>query len=646
MKKILLSLLSVLTIASVYAQAFVTSVEAEAGVLTGVTIAPQAGASSGPYVTGFDTDGDKVTVTVNVPAASNYKLEIRYRASFGTKTQDVYANNSFVGNVVFPQSADFVNLNAVSLFLNAGNNTIAVQKNWGFMDVDKLSLYTIPANVYNITTTLIDPQASSPTNSLYNFMRLQFGKKIISGQTNDYYDSIKNVTGRSPLLRAWDMQSYSPMYTYKWVNNGHAFGAVDNRDAEKAITWYNSTSKKGIVSFHWHWHSPSGGTAGKNTFYTTETTFDVSQAVIGGTQQNAEVLRDIDAIAEPLKKLRDADVPVLWRPLHEAGGRWFWWGAKGSAPAKALWDIMYDRLTNFHGLHNLIWIWSSPEADWYPGNSKVDMIGYDSYPGNYNYTMQKNMFDNLYNITNGQKLIALTENGPIPDIQNSLSADAPWSYFMAWNDLVFKQNTLQHIREVYTNPNLLTLENYATALPIVLSGFNATAKGAKTKIDWFTSSEQNNDRFEIERSSDGINYFKLAMVKGKGNSSTGHQYIIYDNNPLKGTNYYRLLQYNLDGGPTVHGVEMVSFNVAGLPTVKVYPNPSTRNLGIVLSNYEGKKVSVSIADISGKIISTESIQTNNGPRFYKLNTSRTMKGHYILHVTGEGLQQSIKVIMQ
>ncbi|MBA4140548.1 MAG: hypothetical protein H0X70_08605, partial [Segetibacter sp.] len=551
-----------LLVTQLHAQSLVTSVEAETGVLTGVTIAPQAGSSSGPYVTGFDADGDKVTVTVSAPAAANYKLEIRYRSSFGAKVQDVYANNVFVANVNFPQSADFIDLNAGSVFLNAGKNTIAVQKNWGFMDVDKLSIFTMPANVYNITTALIDAQATASTQSLYNFISSQFGKKIISGQTNDFYDSIKNVTGKSPLLRAWDMASYSPMYAYNW-SNGFAFGAVDNKDAEKAIAWYNSTGKKGIVGFHWHWHSPSGGTPGKNTFYTTETTFDVSQAVISGTQQNTDVLRDIDAIAVQLKKLRDAGVPVLWRPLHEAGGAWFWWGAKGSAPAKALWDIMYNRLTNFHGLHNLIWVWSTPEASWYPGNSKVDMIGYDSYPGNYNYTTQKNMFDNLYNITNGQKLIAMSENGPIPDIQNTLSADAAWSYFMSWNDLVFKQNSIQHIQDVYANPNVLTLENYATALPIVLSGFNATAEGAKTKIDWFTSSEQNNDHFEVERSSDGINYFKLATVKGMGNSVVPHQYTTYDNNPSKGTNYYRLLQYNLDGRRTDHGVKTVSFNVMG-----------------------------------------------------------------------------------
>jgi predicted aspartyl protease len=89
----------------------------------------------------------------------------------------------------------------------------------------------------------------------------------------------------------------------------------------------------------------------------------------------------------------------------------------------------------------------------------------------------------------------------------------------------------------------------------------------------------------------------------------------------------------------------VSFNLAGQPTVKAYPNPSTHNFGIVLSNYEGKKVSVSMADISGRIISTQLIQTNNGQGFYKVNISRSLNGHYILHVTGEGLQQSIKVIL-
>jgi hypothetical protein len=103
MKKILFFLIFLLlSLTGLYSQTLVTSVEAETGVLTGVTIAPQSDNSSGPFVTGFFANGDKVTVSVTVPSKANYKLNIRYRSSFGPKAQDVYANGVFVGNVTFP----------------------------------------------------------------------------------------------------------------------------------------------------------------------------------------------------------------------------------------------------------------------------------------------------------------------------------------------------------------------------------------------------------------------------------------------------------------------------------------------------------------------------------------------------------------
>ncbi|MFW5877758.1 MAG: glycosyl hydrolase, partial [bacterium] len=88
-----------------------------------------------------------------------------------------------------------------------------------------------------------------------------------------------------------------------------------------------------------------------------------------------------------------------------------------------------------------------------------DIIGYDSYPGDFNYGIQKTMFDGLYKITGGQKLIAMTENGPIPDPDACLEEDAPWLLFMAWSDLVSSQNSEQHIKDVYNNTNVLTLES-------------------------------------------------------------------------------------------------------------------------------------------------------------------------------------------
>jgi len=120
---------------------------------------------------------------------------------------------------------------------------------------------------------------------------------------------------------------------------------------------------------------------------------------------------------------------------------------------------MFDRMINHHGLHNLIWVWSTPEETWYPGNNKVDIIGHDSYPGSFNYGNQKSAFDMLYKLTGGEKLIAMTENGPIPNPDQCLDQGASWLYFMSWNNLVSTQNTPEHINEVYHNQDVLTVES-------------------------------------------------------------------------------------------------------------------------------------------------------------------------------------------
>ena len=108
-----------------------------------------------------------------------------------------------------------------------------------------------------------------------------------------------------------------------------------NRDTQHqlmkyAADWYNQ--RNGIVEFCWHWRAPMN----EPDFYTKNTTFDISRAVAEGTPEYKAVLRDMDLIATELEVLRDAHVPVVWRPLHEANGRWFWWGAGGPEPMKKI----------------------------------------------------------------------------------------------------------------------------------------------------------------------------------------------------------------------------------------------------------------------------------------------------------------------
>jgi len=143
------------------------------------------------------------------------------------------------------------------------------------------------------------------------------------------------------------------------------------------------------------------------------------------------LLRDMDAIAAQLKKVASNNIPVLWRPLHEASGGWFWWGAKGATPFKALWRLLYNRLTTYHNLHNLIWAISNEDPNWYPGNDVVDIVGVDAYPSDIGDALSPNWMA-LRAQFNGVKLLALTEFGGVPDIERMQVFGVYWAYFACW----------------------------------------------------------------------------------------------------------------------------------------------------------------------------------------------------------------------
>lgn len=157
-----------------------------------------------------------------------------------------------------------------------------------------------------------------------------------------------------------------------------------------------------------------------------------------------------------------------------------------------------------------------------------------------------------------------------------------------------------------------TINANGTVLPIILSSFTVKPENNKARIEWSTATEQGNDHFEVERSADGINFTCFAIVKGNGTTSAANKYFVYDNSPLEGTNYYRLIQYNIDGRNTNHGIRTANFKNLPGPTLSVFPNPVIKNLGIRLNNYSGKQVAVTLMDMSGKVIYREVIQTSIG----------------------------------
>ena len=166
-------------------------------------------------------------------------------------------------------------------------------------------------------------------------------------------------------------------------------------------------------------------------FYKADTEFDATNATVEGTWENKVFTEDLKNAAAYLKLLRDADIPVLWRPFHEAAGGWFWWG-KDAASFKSLWIAMFNYF-KAEGLDNLIWVWTTEgnDADWYPGDQYVDIVGRDVY--------NKETADCVSEYTSiaenyGNKIVSLSECGTVGLISEQWASGARWSWFMPWYD--------------------------------------------------------------------------------------------------------------------------------------------------------------------------------------------------------------------
>lgn len=178
------------------------------------------------------------------------------------------------------------------------------------------------------------------------------------------------------------------------------------------------------------------GTVNYN-FYAAKNDFNVDNAVTEGTWENDFVKSDLDKIAPYLLQLQSAGIPVLWRPLHEAAGKWFWWGAGTADSYKKLWILMYDTFKK-KGINNLIWVWTSEGNDgaWYPGDDYVDIIGIDMYGRNGTAITADEAAArfNALAYRYPTKMITLSECGTVAEIPAQWDADAKWGWFMPWYD--------------------------------------------------------------------------------------------------------------------------------------------------------------------------------------------------------------------
>ncbi len=128
---------------------------------------------------------------------------------------------------------------------------------------------------------------------------------------------------------------------------------------------------------------------------------------------------------------------------------------------KQLYALVYDRLTNEHHLDNLIWVWTSqdtPEAlDWYPGDATVDIVGADVYPATGSHPTNLGMFERMVELYGGRKMVAMTENGAVPEAGPMFEQGANWAWFMTWGDMVedAELNPPEIVTALYQHPSVV-----------------------------------------------------------------------------------------------------------------------------------------------------------------------------------------------
>lgn len=176
-------------------------------------------------------------------------------------------------------------------------------------------------------------------------------------------------------------------------------------------------------------------------------------------------------------------------------------------------------------------------------------------------------------------------------------------------------------------------------LPIELKTFNGNCQNKGILLSWQTTSEVNNNYFEVLKSKDFILFYKIGTVAGTGNSNNISNYEYFDNAPYNGNNYYKLKQVDFDGKSSESDVIVVQ--IKNNSEINIY---SDNNMLYVTTNYSNIIDFVEISDITGKII--YSAKNNFDENNLQINIENISKGVYFAKVLYNNQVDVRKFIVQ
>lgn len=489
----LLAALSAFSIVSAFAAP--TIYEAED--LPGASVAESAEFSGGKYAKTADPSG--ITFTVKVEETAVYDITTKVLIKqYDWTTSKIAVNGVDVGSMLTtPRNCDSSYVVSASAKMKAGENKITVGNQ--ALGVDYITVERHPDAVFKISELPVTPNATESARKVYTFLRDNFGKKTVSGmmisdQNFNYdYGNMRLIPpgGCTPADSckfsdeevSWKGQTDIAEF-YKRSGHYPAIGGFDMLFAaggHHEEGWFKGYTENnlvmteqlwemgGIPTYTWHWKvgedtvfytqgTPAGfnnpgctegvmGTSNTNTCFNYTKAFkgEQCQELDETSQEYKDIVADVDIVSGYFKQLEEKGIAVVWRPLHEASGGWFWWGTASAECYVQLYRLVFDRMVNTNKLTNLIWVWnintdpalgydySALNGAWYPGDEYVDIVAVDIYNPMDDHNSGANYFNKIVSDVGTNKMIALSENGAIPDIDSIAEDKAYWSYWMTWS---------------------------------------------------------------------------------------------------------------------------------------------------------------------------------------------------------------------
>lgn len=177
------------------------------------------------------------------------------------------------------------------------------------------------------------------------------------------------------------------------------------------------------------------------------------------------------------------------------------------------------------------------------------------------------------------------------------------------------------------------------SLPVNFSSYDAKCYEKGAMLTWSTATEQNSDRFEVQRSENGTDWSTIGSVKAAGNSNAARNYQYLDLNG--GAAYYRLRQVDLDGRFIYTDIKRTNCKNGAFDVV-IYPVPAKDNLTVVIKSDKSVRTDLRIVDMTGKVVQIIPTQINSGNNTINLNVSKLASGQYILGSSDPALQLNNK----